>query len=65
MIAVNINFIAECIFLTAIKSVILIKFVWTFLRQVISEALRYGNIVKFVHRKAIKDVKFRGIYLNR
>ncbi|KAL1562840.1 cytochrome P450 724B1-like protein [Salvia divinorum] len=28
-------------------------------QNVISEALRYGNIVKFVHRKAIKDVKFR------
>ncbi|KAK3004435.1 hypothetical protein RJ639_020046 [Escallonia herrerae] len=32
--------------------------------QVINEALRYGNIVKFVHRKALKDVKFKGtIYL--
>lgn len=28
--------------------------------KVISEALRYGNIVKFVHRKALKDVKFKG-----
>ncbi|KAJ6329586.1 hypothetical protein OIU77_011123 [Salix suchowensis] len=27
--------------------------------KVINEALRYGNIVKFVHRKALKDVKFR------
>lgn len=30
--------------------------------QVINEGLRLGNIVKFVHRKAIKDVKFRGTY---
>ncbi|KAJ6674518.1 CYTOCHROME P450 724B1 [Salix viminalis] len=30
-----------------------------FTQNVISEALRYGNIVKFVHRKALKDVKFR------
>ncbi|KAL8506252.1 hypothetical protein ACS0TY_017209 [Phlomoides rotata] len=28
-------------------------------QNVISEALRFGNIVKFVHRKAIKDVKFK------
>lgn len=28
--------------------------------QVINEALRCGNVVKFVHRKALKDVKFRG-----
>ncbi|XP_007049443.2 PREDICTED: cytochrome P450 724B1 [Theobroma cacao] len=31
-----------------------------FTQIVINEALRYGNIVKFVHRKALKDVKFRG-----
>ncbi|XVF71689.1 hypothetical protein PTKIN_Ptkin12aG0059900 [Pterospermum kingtungense] len=31
-----------------------------FTQNVINEALRYGNIVKFVHRKALKDVKFRG-----
>lgn len=32
--------------------------------KVINEALRYGNVVKFVHRKALKDVKFRGnIYM--
>ncbi|WCJ37333.1 Cytochrome P450 724B1 [Euphorbia peplus] len=30
-----------------------------FTQHVINEALRYGNIVKFVHRKALKDVKFR------
>ncbi|KAK4434795.1 cytochrome [Sesamum alatum] len=30
-----------------------------FTHSVINEALRYGNVVKFVHRKAIKDVKFR------
>jgi len=28
--------------------------------QVINEALRCGNIVKFVHRKALKDVKYKG-----
>ncbi|XP_050204654.1 cytochrome P450 724B1 isoform X2 [Mercurialis annua] len=31
-----------------------------FTQNVINEALRYGNVVKFVHRKALKDVKFRG-----
>ncbi|XWS75929.1 hypothetical protein CRYUN_Cryun01aG0133800 [Craigia yunnanensis] len=31
-----------------------------FTQNVINEALRFGNIVKFVHRKALKDVKFRG-----
>ncbi|XP_075477487.1 cytochrome P450 724B1-like isoform X1 [Primulina tabacum] len=31
-----------------------------FTQCVMNEALRCGNIVKFVHRKAIKDVKFRG-----
>ncbi|KAK4487159.1 hypothetical protein RD792_006477 [Penstemon davidsonii] len=30
-----------------------------FTQNVINEALRCGNIVKFVHRKAIKDVKFK------
>ncbi|KAL3813840.1 hypothetical protein ACJIZ3_015108 [Penstemon smallii] len=30
-----------------------------FTSHVISEALRCGNLVKFVHRKAIKDVKFK------
>ncbi|XP_073119524.1 cytochrome P450 724B1-like [Henckelia pumila] len=30
-----------------------------FTQCVMNEALRCGNIVKFVHRKAIKDVKFR------
>jgi len=30
------------------------------LLQVINEALRCGNIVKFVHRKALKDVKYKG-----
>jgi len=28
--------------------------------QVISEALRCGNIVKTVHRKATHDIKFNG-----
>lgn len=30
-----------------------------FTQKVINEALRYGNVVKFVHRKALKDVKFK------
>uniref|UniRef100_A0A2N9FNL9 Cytochrome P450 724B1 n=1 Tax=Fagus sylvatica TaxID=28930 RepID=A0A2N9FNL9_FAGSY len=30
-----------------------------FTQNVINEALRYGNIVKFVHRKALKDVKYK------
>ncbi|KAL6999820.1 hypothetical protein U1Q18_000976 [Sarracenia purpurea var. burkii] len=30
-----------------------------FTQKVIIEALRFGNVVKFVHRKALKDVKFR------
>ncbi|XP_059281919.1 cytochrome P450 724B1-like [Lycium ferocissimum] len=30
-----------------------------FTQKVINEALRYGNVVKFVHRKALKDVNFR------
>ncbi|KAL5998261.1 hypothetical protein ACLOJK_009199 [Asimina triloba] len=31
-----------------------------FTQKVINEALRCGNIVKFVHRKALKDVQFKG-----
>ncbi|KAH7674291.1 Cytochrome P450 B-class protein [Dioscorea alata] len=31
-----------------------------FTQNVINEALRCGNIVKFVHRKALKDVTFQG-----
>ncbi|KAK6155241.1 hypothetical protein DH2020_009489 [Rehmannia glutinosa] len=31
-----------------------------FTSHVINEALRCGNLVKFVHRKALKDVKFKG-----
>jgi hypothetical protein len=30
--------------------------------QVINEALRCGNIVKFVHRKALKDVRYKGSF---
>ncbi|KAH0983906.1 hypothetical protein GBA52_011083 [Prunus armeniaca] len=30
-----------------------------FTQNVINEALRCGNVVKFVHRKALKDVKYR------
>lgn len=32
----------------------------SFTQNVINEALRCGNVVKFVHRKALKDVKFKG-----
>ncbi|TXG55600.1 hypothetical protein EZV62_020856 [Acer yangbiense] len=32
--------------------------------KVINEALRFGNVVKFVHRKALKDVKFRAVHLD-
>lgn len=28
--------------------------------QVINETLRCGNIVKFLHRKALKDVRYNG-----
>ncbi|KAH9327104.1 hypothetical protein KI387_007282, partial [Taxus chinensis] len=31
----------------------------TFTQNVINEALRLGNVVKFVHRKAVKDIKFK------
>ncbi|CAI9111151.1 OLC1v1011295C1 [Oldenlandia corymbosa var. corymbosa] len=31
-----------------------------FTMKVINEALRCGNLVKFVHRKAVKDVEFKG-----
>ncbi|XP_043703932.1 cytochrome P450 724B1-like [Telopea speciosissima] len=34
-----------------------------FTQNVINEALRCGNIVKFVHRKAIKDVNFKGYFI--
>lgn len=30
----------------------------TFTQDVINEALRCGNVVKFLHRKALKDIKF-------
>lgn len=32
----------------------------SFTQNVINEALRCGNVVKFVHRKALKDVNFKG-----
>lgn len=32
----------------------------TMMLQVINETLRCGNIVKFVHRKALKDVRYKG-----
>lgn len=31
-----------------------------FSQCVINETLRFGNVVKFLHRKAIKDVKYKG-----
>ncbi|GAB2285165.1 hypothetical protein Dimus_019617 [Dionaea muscipula] len=31
--------------------------------KVINESLRIGNVVKFVHRKALKDVKFKGYWI--
>ncbi|KAH9297115.1 hypothetical protein KI387_028797, partial [Taxus chinensis] len=31
-----------------------------FTNNVINETLRIGNVVRFVHRKALKDVKFKG-----
>ncbi|XP_010248711.1 PREDICTED: cytochrome P450 724B1 [Nelumbo nucifera] len=34
-----------------------------FTQNVINEALRCGNVVKFVHRKAIKDVNFKGYFI--
>ncbi|KVH93160.1 cytochrome P450 [Cynara cardunculus var. scolymus] len=30
-----------------------------FTQNVMNEALRYGNVVKFVHRKALTDIKFK------
>ncbi|XP_047334419.1 cytochrome P450 724B1-like [Impatiens glandulifera] len=31
-----------------------------FTQKVINETLRLGNVVKFVHRKALKDIKYKG-----
>lgn len=28
--------------------------------KVISETLRLGNVVRFLHRKAVKDVRYKG-----
>ena len=28
--------------------------------KVISETLRLGNVVRFLHRKALKDVRYKG-----
>lgn len=30
--------------------------------KVINETLRFGNVVRFLHRKAIKDVKYKGTW---
>lgn len=37
-----------------------IKFFFGCLVKVISETLRLGNVVRFLHRKALKDVRYRG-----
>ncbi|KAI3931273.1 hypothetical protein MKX01_040190 [Papaver californicum] len=34
-----------------------------FTQNVINESLRCGNVVKFVHRKALKDVHFKGFFI--
>lgn len=31
-----------------------------FFVKVISETLRLGNVVRFLHRKALKDVRYKG-----
>lgn len=31
--------------------------------QVVSETLRLGNIIKFVHRKAVTNVQFKGKHI--
>lgn len=33
--------------------------------KVINETLRFGNVVRFMHRKAIKDVKYKGMWHKR
>ncbi|GAU29016.1 hypothetical protein TSUD_165340 [Trifolium subterraneum] len=34
-----------------------------FTQNVIYEAMRCGNVVKYLHRKAIQDIKFKGIVI--
>ncbi|KAA0044749.1 cytochrome P450 90B1 [Cucumis melo var. makuwa] len=36
-----------------------------FTQSVINETLRLGNVVRFLHRKALKDVRYRGKNLNK
>ncbi|KAK4748137.1 hypothetical protein SAY87_014723 [Trapa incisa] len=36
-----------------------------FTQKVINEAMRCGNIVKFVHRKAVRDVRFKDYFIPR
>ncbi|XP_052198170.1 cholesterol 22-monohydroxylase CYP90B51 [Diospyros lotus] len=36
-----------------------------FTQCVINETLRYGNVVRFLHRKAIKDVRYKGYDIPR
>lgn len=31
--------------------------------QVVNETLRLGNVVRFLHRKALKDVRYKGTTL--
>lgn len=33
------------------------------LMKVINETLRVGNVVRFLHRKTIKDVRYKGMYV--
>ncbi|KAJ6814989.1 cullin-1-like isoform X1 [Iris pallida] len=32
---------------------------WSLLVSIINEALRLGNVVKFVHQKALKPIKYK------
>ncbi|XP_038877545.1 cytochrome P450 90B1 [Benincasa hispida] len=36
-----------------------------FTQNVINETLRLGNVVRFLHRKALKDVRYRGYFIPR
>ncbi|KAL0547151.1 hypothetical protein IC582_017077 [Cucumis melo] len=36
-----------------------------FTQSVINETLRLGNVVRFLHRKALKDVRYRGYFIPR
>jgi len=30
--------------------------------KVVNETLRLGNVVRFLHRKAVKDVSYKGMF---